>query len=124
MPPPPTDPMGLSPYGYPGGVGYDRSLATLVHVLAIFSGFIGPLIVYLVSKDKDPFSRHHAAEALNFSITLLIAYVAAAVLIIVLIGIVLLPIIWIGSIVLHVMAAMAANRGEWYRYPFSLRMVS
>jgi uncharacterized Tic20 family protein len=116
--------MGMSPYGYPGGYGYDRSLATFVHVLAIFFGFLGPLIVYLVSRDRDPFVRHHASEALNFSITLLIGYVVCFVLVFVLIGFLLLPVLWITSVVLHVMAAMAANRGEWYRYPLNLKLVS
>ncbi len=66
----------------------------------------------------------HAAEALNFSVTLVIAYIVCVVLIFVLIGLVLLPIVWIGSLILHVMAAVAASRGEWYRYPISLHIVS
>jgi len=97
-------------------------MATLVHVLAIFTGFIGPLIIYLVKED-DPFVRHHSAEALNFSISVTIAYIVSGILIIVLIGLILLPLVWIGALVFQIQAAMAANRGEWYRYPFNIRMV-
>ena len=49
--------------------------------------FILPLVLWIVSKDgRDPYARHHAAEALNFQITLFIAYMVSAVLILVLIG--------------------------------------
>ncbi len=67
--------------------------------------------------------RHHAVEALNFSLTVLIAYIVSGVLIIVVIGIFLLPVIAIGALMLHIMASMAANRGEWYRYPVNIRFV-
>jgi len=115
----PSMPHGLSPTG---GTQPDTGLAVLTHILAIFTGFIGPLIVYLV-KDNDPFVRHHAAEALNFSIATTIAYIVSGVLIIVLIGLILLPIVWIGALVFQIQAAIAANRGEWYRYPLSIRLV-
>jgi uncharacterized Tic20 family protein len=41
----------------------------------------------------------------------------------VLIGFLLLPVVLIGAFVLEVMASIAANRGEWYRFPVSLRLV-
>ena len=44
-------------------------------------------------------------------------------LILVIIGIVLLPVVLIGAFVLEMMAAVAANRGEWYRFPVNLRLV-
>src|SRR5688572_21174892 len=39
-------------------------------LVAVFIGFVfvGPLIVYLIKKD-DPFVRRHAAEALNFNLS-------------------------------------------------------
>jgi uncharacterized Tic20 family protein len=30
----------------------------------------------------------------------------------------------IAGVVFHIIAALAANRGEWYRYPINLRLVS
>jgi uncharacterized Tic20 family protein len=100
-----------------------KTLAMLAQLLGIVTGFLGPLIIYLVNGEKDPFVRHHSAEALNFQITLFIAYMASAVLILVLIGLVLLPVIWIVSLVFMIQATIAANRGEWYRYPINLRLV-
>lgn len=118
-------PPAYGPGGYPPAVvGNDRSTAVLAHVLGIFFPLLGPLIIYLVSKDHDPFARHHAAEALNFSITMCLGYVIGVILILVVVGLLVLPVVWIGSLVLHVMAAVAANNGEWYRYPINLRLVS
>jgi len=100
-----------------------KTMAMLAQLLGIFTGFLGPLIIYLVNGEKDPFVRHHSAEALNFQITLLIAYLVAGVLVLVLIGLLLLPVIWIASIVFMIQATIAANRGEWYRYPINIRLV-
>ncbi len=94
--------------------------------LSIFAfGLIGPLVLFLVVKD-DPgkqFTRHHALEALNFHITLAIAGVVSAILVIVLIGILMLAALGVAGVVLGIVAAVAASRRESYRYPFTLRLV-
>ncbi len=100
-----------------------KSLAMLTHLMGIFFGFIPSLIVYLVKRD-DPFVRFHAAQALNFEITLIIAYTVAAIAIIVLIGLLLLPLIFFGSLAIHIVAGLAANRGEYYRIPFAIPLFS
>ena len=99
-------------------------MAILAEALGIITGFLGPLVIYLINGDKDPYVRHHASEALNFHLTMLIAYIVSAVLLIVLIGIILLPIVAILSFVFSIIATIAASKGEWYRYPISIRMVS
>jgi uncharacterized Tic20 family protein len=104
-------------------VSEQTGLAMATHLLAIFTGFIGPLIIWFVARDDQPFVKHHAAEALNFQIVLLIAGFITGALMLVLIGFLLLPVLIIGAIVLEIMAAVAANRGEWYRYPLNLRLV-
>jgi hypothetical protein len=100
-----------------------KTMAMLAQLLGIFTGFLGPLIIYLINGEKDPFVRHHSAEALNFQITLVIAYVVSFVLMLVLIGFLLFFAIWVVSIVFMIQATIAANRGEWYRYPINIRMV-
>jgi len=105
------------------GVGDQKTMAVLAQLLGLLTGFIGPLIIYLLNGDKDTYVRHHAAEALNFQLTLLIGYVISFVLLFVLIGIVLLPVLIVLGIVFPIIAAVAANRGDWYRYPISIRMV-
>lgn len=107
----------------PGSLDDQRGMAALAQVLAIFTGFLGPLVIWFMARPDQPFVKHHAAESLNFQITVTIAAFVSALSILVLIGIVLLPVVLIGAFVLEIVAAVAANRGEWYRYPVNLRLV-
>ncbi|MER6944902.1 DUF4870 domain-containing protein [Nonomuraea sp. NPDC000554] len=131
----PTPPPG---YGYgaprqephvPGRYGPrpgsdDTMMAMLAHLLGLVVSWVGPLIIYLMKKDESPYVRDQAAEALNFQITMFIGYLIAGVLTIVLIGLILLPIVWIVSLIFHIQAALAANRGENYRYPIAIRLIT
>lgn len=36
----------------------------------------------------------------------------------------LLLLVWVGQLVLQILAAVAASRYEWYRYPVNIRFVS
>jgi uncharacterized Tic20 family protein len=127
-PPPGYPPPGYGPpppsWGPPLPRDEELVWAILAH-LSVFVGLpiLGPLVIYLVKKDDAPFARHHAAEALNFHITMAIATVVAAVLVLVLIGLVLLPAIGIFSAVMAVVATVAASNRQWYRYPLTLRLV-
>ncbi|HET6397445.1 MAG TPA: DUF4870 domain-containing protein [Pseudoxanthomonas sp.] len=121
---PPPAPTGSS-------TSDDRSIAMLVHLSGILLGFIVPLVVWLINKDKPEksFLNDHSKEALNFSLTLLIIYIALTVLAIVTLGILglitgpLSLLIWLVSIVFYIIAGLAANKGEGYRYPFALRLI-
>jgi uncharacterized Tic20 family protein len=100
-----------------------RLWSTLVHVGGIFIGFWSPLIGYLVLKDRGGFVRSHAAAALNFQLTMLIAIIVGYVLCIILIGFLVLLAIAIVMLVFSIMAAMAANSGQPYTYPLSIQFV-
>jgi uncharacterized Tic20 family protein len=112
--------------GFPAGATSSdaRTWALIAHLSGILVGFIGPLIVYLVKKDEDPWLRDQSAEALNFQLTLLIGYVISVVLMFVLIGFITFFLVWAFGIVFMIMAAVAVNRGETYRYPINIRMIS
>ena len=101
----------------------DKTMALLAHLLGIFTGFIGALVIYLVKKDSSPFVERHAREALNFQITMAIAAFVGVVLTLVLIGIFVLIAVSIANIVFCILATLAASKGEEYRYPFALRLV-
>jgi uncharacterized Tic20 family protein len=96
----------------------DKSLAMLCHLLGIFTGFIGPLIVWMVKKDQSAFIAHHGRESLNFQITVMLIMFcltsATFILMFVVVGI---------ALVAEIMAAVAAQNGECYRYPWCIRMV-
>ncbi|NUP28236.1 MAG: DUF4870 domain-containing protein [Nocardia sp.] len=100
-----------------------KTWAMLAHFGGIVLGFVAPLIVWVMYKDRDEFVRRHAVDALNFQIVLAIAYVVSAALMIVLIGLLLFPIVWIAGIVFSVLAGIAANNGREYKYPFNLSLV-
>lgn len=101
----------------------EKLWATLIHVGGILFGFLPSLIGYLVLKDRGPFIRAHTATALNFQITLLIAYVAGVVLTFVLIGVLVLIAVWAASIIFGIIAAIAANNGQPYTYPLAIKFV-
>lgn len=100
-----------------------KTMGMLCHLLAIVMPFLGPLIIWLMKKDTSPFVDDQGKESLNFQITVLIAGFIAALTMCIGIGIVLLPIVAIGNIVLCIMAAMKAKDGIAYRYPFAIRLI-
>jgi uncharacterized Tic20 family protein len=102
----------------------ERNFAMLAHLLGIFTGFLGALIIWLIKKDDSPYVAQEAKEALNFQITLAIGYLIAGLLIVILIGIFLLPALHLVNIIFSIMAAIDASKGKPYRYPFALRLVS
>lgn len=103
----------------------DRTLAMITHLSGIVLGFIMPLVIWLVNKDKADkgFLTDQAKEALNFQITLLIVYVVGIILTAILIGALINFAAWIACVVLSIMAGLKANEGVAYRYPFALRLV-
>jgi uncharacterized Tic20 family protein len=115
--PPPAAVAPLSP-------AEARQWSMLAHLSGILFGFLGPLVVMLVFGPRDGFTKDQSTEALNFQITLMIGWVAAILLSAVGIGLLLFPVVWIGGLVLSIMAGLAANNGQPYRYPVCLRLVS
>jgi uncharacterized Tic20 family protein len=103
----------------------DRTLAMLTHLSGIILGFIVPLVIWLVNKDKPDkgWLNDQAKEALNFQITIAIAYVICMVLAVIIIGGLLAPVVWIINVIFCIIAGLKANEGAAYRYPFALRLI-
>ena len=101
----------------------EKTMGMLAHILGIFT-FLGPLIIWLIKKDESQFVDYHGKEALNFQITMFIAYIASFFLLFILIGFLLLPILLILNILFPILAGIAANKGEYYKYPVSIRMIT
>ncbi|MEL7974537.1 DUF4870 domain-containing protein [Isoptericola sp. F-RaC21] len=135
QPPYGGQPPGQPPYGYgplPLSPSDERTWAMVAHlgppVLALLSfgllAFLTPLLVWLFLRDRSAYVADQAKESLNFQITLLIGYVVSAILFLVFIGFILWAAVWIASIVFAILAAVAVNRHEAYRYPINIRLVS
>jgi uncharacterized Tic20 family protein len=101
----------------------EKTMALLAHVLTLVTGFIAPLVIYLVKKDESAYVRAHAVESLNFQISLAIYMVGAFILMLLLIGFFLLIAIGIVALVLVIMATIKASEGKMYHYPFTIRLV-
>lgn len=115
--------------------GEERNWALIAH-LSTFSFFVsgigfilGPLIVWLVKRGQSPFVAEHAKEALNFNITVAIAFAALLVFTIATFGLGIV-FAWPGALALFIawvalpiVAAIRASEGVAYRYPFTLRLV-
>lgn len=107
----------------------DKTLGLVAHVLLIFTWWLGPLILWLVKRSTPGLAEANAREALNFGITLTIAYIALWILSVVLLFtglffLAFLPfLVSVAGLVFGILGALAANRGEVYHYPVSLRLV-
>jgi len=134
-PPPPGEPMAGTPSAE------ERQWAMFAHLSALLGAlltgvwgggwgcFIGPLVIWLVKKDTMPFVNDQGKEALNFNITVAIAFVVLFLLSVMTFGIgliIAIPlwiIIGISWLVFTIIAAIKANEGVLYRYPFTLRLI-
>jgi len=97
-----------------------------------FLGWLGPLIIFLVYKDRNRYVRYNAAESLNAAIATLIAEIALGVVITIIailtfgIGSVLYVLVGVPAllhIIFAIIGAVKANQGEWWNYPLNIRIV-
>lgn len=116
----------------PGTSGDERTMAVLAHlsapIAAVLSvgwlSMVGPLVVWVIYKDRDPVVRQAAAGAFNFNLAFWLVYLVSWVLILTVVGAVIgLPLLVVGFVVAavcHVVGAVRASRGEPYHYPFQI----
>jgi uncharacterized protein len=99
----------------------DRLGGGAAHLLSLFGFFvIGPLIVLLAANRSSPYIRTHAVEALNFHLTML---GGSLLLMFTVVGVILLPFLWVMGVVLSVIGGVSALAGVRYRYPLTVRLV-
>ncbi|MBE9610358.1 DUF4870 domain-containing protein [Chitinilyticum piscinae] len=98
------------------------NMALLVWLGTLFFGFLVPLIMFLVKKD-DEFVLDASKEALNWSITAFIGYIAGAILSIILVGFLVMFAVGIAHLVFCILGAVAASKGQAYRLPYNLRLI-
>ena len=124
-PPQPQYGAPTPPYGAPVPLddAQTRQWAGLAHLGGIL-GFLPPLIIWLVYRERSAFVGQEARKALNFQITVLIGYVAASILnnIIPFLGLLNFA-IWVTAIVFSIQGYQAVQRGQAYKYPFSLDLI-
>lgn len=137
--PPPTPQHQQPPPGLPNQVSAhvdnpaapyfpnqdERTMAMLIHLLGLLTGFLGPLILWLVKKDESRFIDHHGKEAVNFMITALIVTLPLLVIGILTLGLgflLYIPVVII-FFIFDILACIEANKGIWHRIPFNIRLI-
>ena len=103
----------------------ERTWGLLAHLSPLLGSlvglpFLGPLVVWLIKKDESPFIADQAKESLNFQIAVLIAVLICTATCV---GIIVLPVVIVGALVYEILAAVEANKGVYYRYPYTLRLI-
>ncbi len=136
--PPPSNGPQSPPSDMPSAE--ERTWALFAHLSALlgcivtghwfgWGCFLGPLVIWLVKKDSMPFVNDQGKEALNFNITIAIVGIALFLLTLMTLGLGVVLAIPIGVVVgvawlvFTIIAAIRANEGVRYRYPFTLRLI-
>ena len=91
--------------------------------LPFVGGVVAPFVFWHVKKDESTYLNAVGKEVVNFQITAALIGVVDVILCGVCIGFPLLYATRIAVAVLVILAAVAANRGEFYRYPYILRLI-
>lgn len=89
-----------------------------------FANIFVPLILWSVKKDQMPFVNDQGKEAMNFQITMTLAMIVAVISFFFIVGIILVPAVWLFDVIVTIIAAVKANEGVAYRYPLCIRFVS
>jgi uncharacterized Tic20 family protein len=115
------------PYGYAGQAQVsesdEKTWGIISHISIPFFGFIGPLIAYLVYKDRSAWLKDVTTEALNFSILYSIAYLISVITVAIVIGVILWPLVFIMALIFCILGTLAASKHEFYRYPINIRFI-
>jgi uncharacterized Tic20 family protein len=123
------------------GVSHDeRTFSTLIHLSLIAQTILPvvaiaiPIVMWMTKKNESTYIADHGREAVNFQISLMLYSVLLPIiaipigLLLFVVGVaVTLPIAALFPYALGligmIIAAMAANRGELYRYPMTIRFL-
>jgi uncharacterized Tic20 family protein/Zn-finger nucleic acid-binding protein len=105
------------------------TMAMLIYLLGIVTHFIGPLILWLMKREESKFIDHHGKNALNFAITLFLSSlilgavgIPLAFMTFGLGAFLVVPLqmaLGIYGLVMYIIAAVKANKGEWYEMPIT-----
>lgn len=88
----------------------EKTLALVAHLGAVLTGFLAPLVVYLIKKDESKYVGFQALQALYFSLA---CFAILMVTIPLLIGFFLWPV----PVIFHIVAGVKIAGGAHYEYP-------
>lgn len=107
----------------------ERRWTMFAHLGGLLS-FVGPLIVWLIYRDRSDAVDREAKEALNAQITYAAAalalYIVGGLLAIVLVGFVFIiaaSLVQLAGFIIAIVAAVRTNTAGRYRYPLAFRFI-
>lgn len=89
-----------------------------------FGHILGPLIIWLIKKDSSSYLDEIGKETVNYNISIILWFIFTVPLMFVIVGFFLFGALAIMDIVVTILAAQAASKGDIYRYPFTIRFIS
>lgn len=99
-------------------------LAALAAFVGVPVGnIVGPLIVWLIKREQSDFVAEQGRNALNFQISMAIYTLLSALLIFFVVGIFLLIGLGVFNLVMVILSAIRANRGEIATYPLCIEFI-
>ena len=107
----------------------ENSFLALMHIsqfagfIIPLMGFIAPIVLWAMNKDKSEKVDLHGKNILNFMISWIIYLCASGLLCIVFIGLPILIALAIMQIVFIIMATVKASSGEYWKYPLSIEFI-
>jgi uncharacterized Tic20 family protein len=100
-----------------------RTYAIFTHLIGLASlldlflaGLIGTVVMWQIKARESDFLDDHGREAVNFQLSLLLYSIASF-------G-VLIPVVFVLRLIGCIRGAIAASRGEYYRYPMCIRFIT
>ena len=126
QPPAPAEPQP-QPAAPPPAATQDYTMGWLAHLLAIFTWFIGPLIIWLVKKDDDKYAAYHGKQALCWVVALTIVMIVLWVLSILLVfaagpiafvTMCAMQLVGLGNLAYVIYAIVQTAKGKPFKYFF------
>lgn len=104
----------------------ERNFSIATHLSPFSAIIIGPLallaplVLWLIRKDHSAFNDDHGREICNFMISIVLLTVISGITII---GLLFWPVLLVVAVVSPIRGAIAAGKGEYFRYPMTFRFL-
>jgi uncharacterized Tic20 family protein len=101
-------------------------LAGLSPLLPAIGGVVAPLVIWQLKVDEFPFVDEQGRRAVNFQLSMLLYVIIGTIICLIsLVGVFLIPVVFcvfgLIDVIFVLIAAVKANMGRHYRYPFTIR---
>lgn len=101
----------------------DKQLSMLLWILALFTNFVGPLILWVMKKDESEYLNQQGKNYFNYAISYAIYAAVSFVLMAILIGYVTTFVLTVVCTVYTILGIITTNKGEDYVVPFTIEFI-